>query len=432
MTRTISIDHLTRVEGHGGITVVLDGDEVSKVEFDVFEGIRLFEGLVRGRNAEDVTGIVSRICAICSHGHSITSLQALENALGVNVTDQTQKLRDLAYHGANIESHALHVFCLALPDLLGYPSVINLASVLPEPVKMALRLKKLGNTIQEIVGGRAVHPVNYIIGGFGKVPSYEDLRFLRRELAAGYDDCKLTMDVLKGIQMPNFVSEPIRCAALLPEDDTFFFGKTIQVADNSSSSQIPVSDYRRFTNESCVPYSHAKRSTYNNKSYMVGALARLTLNGDRIKGLARQAWRELNLTLPSANIVMNNIAQAVEMIYSVEQALNVVNELLNNGIREEQHVAYKSHASSGAAATEVPRGTLFYSWELDEQGRVVGADVITPTAQNFNNAEDQMRATVRQGIGKGATDQDLEQRLAIVARAYDPCISCSVHVIRRG
>jgi sulfhydrogenase subunit alpha len=170
MTRTISVEHLTRVEGHGGITVVVDGKDVSKVDFDIFEGIRLFEGLVRGRSIEDITQIVSRICAICSTNHCITCLHALENALGVKVTKQTRRLRDLAFHGANIESHSLHVFVLDLPDLLGHSSVISLAGVIPDAVKVALRLKKLGNTIQEVVGGRAVHPINHVIGGFGRIP----------------------------------------------------------------------------------------------------------------------------------------------------------------------------------------------------------------------------------------------------------------------
>jgi sulfhydrogenase subunit alpha len=429
MTRTISIDHLARVEGHGGITVVLDGGQVSKVELDIFEGIRLFEGLVRGRSMEDVTGIVSRICAICSHGHSITSLHALENALGVHVTPQTRRLRDLAYQGANIESHALHIFVLALPDLLGHPSVISLAGVLPEAVKMALRLKKLGNTIQEIIGGRAVHPVNYVIGGFGKIPSTDDFLFLKKELIAGLEDCKRALEVLKGINVPDFVNEPVRCAALLPDDECFFFGDTIQISEGAKTSCIPVSQYRSFTNESCVPHSHAKRSSYNGKSYMVGALARLTMNGERIGGLARQAWQELKLSLPSANIIMNNIAQAVEMVYSVEQALLIIDGLLTDGIKDEPPMPYRVRACGGAAATEVPRGILFYSYKLDAQGRVAAADVITPTAQNLNNVEDQMRAAVLQGAD-GISDQELEQRLAMVARAYDPCISCSVHVVR--
>jgi sulfhydrogenase subunit alpha len=430
MTRTISVDHLTRVEGHGGITVVLEGDEISKVEFDVFEGIRLFEGLVRGRTIEDVTQIVSRICAICSHGHSVSSLQALENALGITVTPQTRRLRDLAYQGANIESHALHVFVLALPDLMEHPSVISLAGVVPDAVKLALRLKKLGNTIQEVVGGRAIHPINYVIGGFGRVPSADELFSLKAQVAEGLADCERALGVLRGVPIPDFVSEPIRCAAIAPEDEAFFFGNFMEVLDGGARKRIPVSQYRQFTNEHPVAYSHAKHSAYDGRSYMVGALPRLTLNGNRISGLARQAMEALNLKLPCANIVMNNIAQVVEMVYSVEHAMHLLNELLDTGVVQEQPVSYNVHACSGAAATEVPRGTLFYSYEIDAQGRIASADVITPTAQNLSNAEDQLRATVKQGLGAGASDPIIEQRLAIVARAYDPCISCSVHVVR--
>ncbi len=430
MTRTITVDHLTRVEGHGGITVHLDGDKIGEVELNVFEGIRLFEGLVHGRHMEDATGIVSRICAICSHGHSITSLRALEDALGVEVSAQTRKLRDLAFQGANIESHALHVFVLALPDLLDHPSVISLAGVAPGTVALALRLKKLGNTIQEIVGGRAVHPMNYVIGGFGKVPAIDDLVSLKAELGRGLDDCKLALEALLKVEVPAFAEEPILCAALEPEDEAFFFGRTIRVGDSRKPARIPVAEYRKLTNEHCVAHSHAKRSAYEGKSYMVGALARLTLNGDRIGGLARTAWDELGLTLPSANIVMNNVAQAVEMVFSVERALAIVNELLEQGVAQEEPAAYRARACRGAAATEVPRGTLFYSYELDARGYVAAADVITPTAQNLSHAESQLRAAVNSGLGSGASDDILKRRLEIVARAYDPCISCSVHLIR--
>jgi len=430
MTRTISVDHLTRVEGHGGITVVLEGNEIRKVDFDVFEGIRLFEGLVRGREIEDVTQICSRICAICSHGHSVTSLQALENALGITVTPQTRRLRDLAYQGANIESHALHVFVLALPDLMGHSSVISLAGVVPDAVKVALRLKKLGNTIQEIIGGRAIHPINYVIGGFGRVPSADELLSLKPQIKEGLSDCERALEVLRGVPIPDFVNEPIRCAAVAPEDEAFFFGNFMEILDGGVRKRIPVSEYRKFTNEYLVPYSHAKHSLYEGRSYMVGALPRLTLNGDRITGLARAVMQELHLTFPCANIVMNNIAQVVEMVYSVEHALHLIDELLDAGVTPEKPAPYKVHACAGAAATEVPRGTLFYSYEIDSKGLIASADVITPTAQNLSNAEDQLRATVKQGLGAGATDNTIEERLAIVARAYDPCISCSVHMLR--
>ena len=425
MTRTIAVNHLARVEGHGGIKVVLDGNTVERLEFDIFEGLRLFEGLVVGRTLDEIPAIVSRICAICSHGHTVTALKALERALGVEVSPQTEMLRNLSFQGQNVESHALHVFVLALPDVLGHASVVTLAAEAPDVVAMALRLKKLGNTLQEVTGGRAVHPVNLVLGGFGRVPTLDEMLDLRRDLEAGLEDCKRAVDVLAGIRMPDFVSEEIRVAALVPENGSFFFGDTMAL---STGERVPVASYRELTNERVVSHSTAKHSSHRGKSYMLGSLARLTLHGDRIGGLAREAWERVGLALPSRNIVANNVAQAIEMIYSVEQALFLVTRLLEAGLRPEPPVPFRVHASSGAAATEVPRGTLFHSYTLDDAGRILAADIITPTAQNLLNAEDQMRATVRDA--KGATDDELRHRLEIVARAYDPCISCSVHLVR--
>ena len=427
MSRTIVVDHLPRVEGHAGIKVVLGDKDIERVEFDVFEGIRLFEGLVRGRHCADVPAIVSRICAICSHGHTITALSALENALGITVSARTRLLRDLAYQGANIESHALHVFCLALPDFLGHPSVISLAGVNREAVATALRLKKLGNTIQEVVGGRAVHPVNYVLGGFGRAPSTDELLRLKDGLEAGRRDVDAALELLVGVPFPAFVQEPVRCAALVPEDDAFFFGRSVRLSDGG---EVPVDEYRALTNERAVPHSNAKHSRHDGRSYMVGALARLTLNGDRIGGRARDAWHALGLTVPSTNIVANNLAQVVELVYSIERAAEVVTILLEEGSADEAPAPHTFGAGRGAAATEVPRGTLFHAYELDADGSVVAADVITPTAQNFSNAEDQFRAAVRDGAGE--TDEEIKRRLEMVARAYDPCVSCSVHAFRAG
>lgn len=425
MTRTITIDHVARIEGHAGIRVVLDGSRIERVECDVLEGIRLFEALLQGRTYLDVPGIVSRVCAICSHGHTITALMALERALDIQVSSQTRRLRDLAFQGANIESHALHAFCLALPDYLGHPSVISLASEHPEAVATALRLKKLGNTIQEIVGGRAVHPVNYIIGGFGKLPSVDELLLLQDRLESGLQDCEAAVGVLASVAVPAFVDEPIRCAALVPEDEAFLFGRVVRFSDGMD---IPVDEYSRLTNERTVSYSHAKHSRHDGRSFMVGALARLTLHGDRIGGRARRVWEQLGPKLPCRNIVMNTIAQVVELADSIEHARDLVDSFLRADFAVEPPVAYRLRAGSGTAATEVPRGTLYHHYELDSAGQVVAADVITPTAQNFANLEDQLRAAVRDA--GDVEEQTLRHRLEMVARAYDPCVSCAVHVVR--
>src|SRR5262245_19801394 len=237
MSRTIVVNHLARIEGHGGITVVLDGRRVERVEFDIFEGLRLFEALLRGRAVTEIPAIVSRVCAICSHNHAIAALAAIERALDVHVTRQTARLRELAFHGAAIESHALHVFCLALPDILGRASVLDVAGTDPATVALALRLKKLGNTIQEVVGGRAVHPVNYVIGGFGRLPSMHDLVQLRLALTRGMEDCAAAVDVLTGLEVPAYADLPIQCAALDPEPHSYFFGSEIRLDDGT---RIPV------------------------------------------------------------------------------------------------------------------------------------------------------------------------------------------------
>ena len=426
MTRTIVVEHLARIEGHAGITVNVDDREVTDVRFDIFEGIRLFEGLVRGHDVAEVPGIVSRICAICSHGHAITALRALERALHVEVSPQSVRLRELAFHGAAIESHALHVFCLALPDFLQQASVIEMAAADPDTVRTALRLKKLGNTIQEIVGGRAVHPVNYVIGGFGRLPSTDDLLRLRTDLNIGLEDCSQVLRVLQGVEVPVFAAEPIRFAALVPDLDSYFFGETIRLHDGEL---VPVEAYRSVTRERSIPHSTARHSMAE-RPYMVGALARLALNGDRIDGRALEAWATLGPAAPLRNVVMNDIAQVIEVIYSIEHALELVERVLRDGLVAEAPAPFERRAGAAAAASEVPRGILFHQYEIDAAGRIAAADVVTPTAQNCAHVEEQFRAATRQS--DGVADEDLRHRLEIIARAYDPCVSCSVHVVRAG
>ena len=219
MNTTIRVEHLARVEGHGGITVELDGDAIREVHFDVFEGARLLEGLVRGRSYQDISQILSRICAICSVAHSLTSLKATENAFGVQVSPQTESLRDLMFLGESIESHALHLFCLAIPDYLNYPSAIALAAAHPDAVKLGLRLKKLGNTIQETIGGRAVHPVNAVPGGFGRIPSVEQMITLCEAVIEGMKDCDAAIQLMADLPAADFChAETMFVALRAPAD----------------------------------------------------------------------------------------------------------------------------------------------------------------------------------------------------------------------
>ena len=423
MTKTIKIDHLARVEGHGGITVNLQDGLIEDVQFDIFEGARLIEGLVVGRNYQDIPQIVSRICAICSAAHSLTAIKAIEDAFAVRVSPQTEVLRDLLYRGESIESHALHIFLLAAPDYLDRPSAIALAADRAEVVKLGLRLKKLGNTIQEVIGGRAIHPVNAIVGGFGKLPTLQQLFDLRRDLQQGMEDGRAMIDFLQTLPPADFCHTPTLFAALDSGGEYGYYGgEHVKV---SRGEGFPVRDYRRLTNEKPILHSHAKHSHHNGKPFMVGSLARLNLYRDKLSPSAQDAMTCLGLKTPSDNPVDNNKAQAIELFFDVEHVLGTIERLLRENLQAEKPVPIQMRAGKGFAATEAPRGTLYHSYDFDEDGKAVAADVITPTAQNLASIEHHFRCNIEQN--RGADQNLLQKQLEMIARAYDPCISCSVH-----
>ena len=425
MHNSVVIDHLCRVEGHGGITVNIKDGKVKKINVDIFEGSRFFESLVIGRHYDEIPPILSRICAICSAVHTITSLMAIEDAFGVKITPQTALLRDLLVQGGNIESHALHLFCLAVPDYLGYTGAISLAADQPELVKMGLDLKKLGNTIQETIGGRAVHPVNAVIGGFSKLLNKELLLGLKEQLKKGLKQASATIDLMATLKISDFTESPTVYAALEITDGKFsFFGDRIIL---STGDSIDISRYKELCNEKVVLHSHAKHSQFENKPFMVGSLARIMLNGHKLTGEAKKAMEKLGLNLPSQNVLHNNPAQAVELVYAIERSLEIVEQLLKHGIKDETPARVEVKAGKGTAACEAPRGMLFHSYAFNNKGRLVNADIITPTAQNLANIEKDLRVSVERLNNE--SKESLSDKLEMVARAYDPCISCSVHLV---
>ena len=425
MHKSIVIDHISRVEGHGGITVNIKDGEVTDINMDIFEGPRFFEALVVGRTYDEVAPILMRICAICSAAHTAASLMAVENAFGVTVSPQTRLLRELLVQGGNIESHALHLFCLAIPNFLGYPSAIALASDHLQEVKTGLELKKLGNTLQEVIGGRAIHPVNAIAGGFGRIPTREELSDLKEKLKSGLEQCLVGIDLMSSLQMPDFCASPNVYAALLPDGPGYsLFGKQIGLSVGGTKK---VSMYKEICKERVVPHSNAKQSWFEDKPFAVGALARIALNGKKLSGEAKNAKERLGLEALPENFLYNNAAQAVEMIYSMERSIEIIDELLRLGIKEERPAEVRTRAGTGTGAVEAPRGTLYHNYSFDEKGRLTEADIVTPTAQNLANIEKDLCISV-----KNLTDEPKESlvsKLEMVVRAYDPCISCAVHLV---
>jgi sulfhydrogenase subunit alpha len=425
MHKSVIIDRICRVEGHGGITVNIEDGQVSEVNMDIFEGPRFFEPLVVGRTYDEVAPILMRICAICSGTHTAASLMAVEDALGITISEQTQLLRDLLVQGGNIASHALHLFCLAVPDFLNYPSAIALASDYPQEVKMGLEFKRLGNTIQEVIGGRAIHPVNAVVGGFGRLPTTEQLLDLKGQLELGLKQSLATFDLVSSLEMPDFCASANTYAALSDGDSMYsLFGNRIALSTGDTKE---IGEYKDVCNEYVVPHSHAKHSRFKNNPFMVGALARLVLNGSKLSGQAAKAAAKLDAQLLSENSLYNNAAQAVELIYSVERSIEIVEELLTKGIREEKPLRITAGAGSGTGAVEAPRGALYHSYSFDKSGRLTEADVITPTAQNLANIEKDLRVSVQNLIDE--PKESIAPKLEMVVRAYDPCISCSVHLV---
>jgi sulfhydrogenase subunit alpha len=426
----IVIDHLARVEGHGGITVELEGDTVANVRFDVFEGARLLEPLVKGKRYDEIAPVLSRICSICSASHTLTSLKATEDAFGIRVSPQTEMLRELLLRGENIESHALHLFLLAIPDYLNYPSGIALAADKPAAVLLGLRLKKLGNLIQETIGGRAVHPVNCVVGGFGKAPEVDQLIELRTGLMQAVADSDAVIDVMASLPAADFChSETFYAALRSPNLDTYYGGDEVMVVSNGNRAIVAARDYRQLTNEQPVAHSHAKHSLFRGSPFMVGSLARLTVNPRRLTGKLAVAMKRLKLVLPADNPMDNNKAQALELINDVERSLEIIEQLLREGVRDERALPVQPRAGTGTAITEAPRGLLIHSYEYDADGRIVSADVITPTALNAASMEVHFRRAVEQCAER--EEAVMARRLGMIARAYDPCISCSVHLMRK-
>jgi len=429
--RTLSISHLGRVEGHGGIHVKIAGDRVCDVSMDVYEGSRYYEALLKGRHFLEVQGIVTRVCAICSASHTVAALGAIEAALGVDPPARVHELRGLLVLGSTVESHALHVFALALPDFFGYDSVISMASAYPDQVAFALRLKQLGNRIQELIGGRAIHPVNTLVGGFGTLPSREALAAVRTGLQEALPPLRRMVDLVAGIEVPRWAGQPTTYVALRPYEEAYRFrGSTLCT---SQGGEYPVAAYRDVVREFTVDHSHAKYSSLaGGATYMVGSLARLALWGGLLRGAAREVFEQLFPRGVEDNPILNDWAQLVELVHCVERGAELCAELLALPADESELVGYSVRPGKGVFALEVPRGTLFHEYELDGEGRVASANVITPTAQNLANLERDLRtaATRMLEADPGVSDARLRGGLEMLARAYDPCISCSVHVTR--
>jgi coenzyme F420-reducing hydrogenase alpha subunit len=419
----VDVHHITRVEGHGDLTAEIKNGVLESARFAVVEAPRFFEGIVRGLHHEEVAHIVSRICGICAVSHKSAALKALETALDVQVSDQVEKLRRIAFNGEIIGSHILHVYFLALPDFLGAPSSLHLLPDHKDVVQRAFRLKTLGYGLSASIGGRHTHPVAMSVGGFTLVHQKEALAAQKARLEQGLEDIKETVKLFKTVDVPEVKRQTETEYVSLKHPDRYaLYDGDIY---SSTGESTPPEGYRGFMEEYVVPYSTAKYARRKG-SYMVGALARVNNNYEQLSPVAKQAAADLDLEPPNHNPFMNTIAQIVECAHCIEDSLAAVDDLLSTPLDPDlQQAEVKNRAGQGVGAVEAPRGILFHEYDLDRDGKCKSANHVIPTAQNLATLQSDLHALGNQLIGEDKAT--IQQRMEMLVRAYDPCISCSTH-----
>jgi coenzyme F420-reducing hydrogenase alpha subunit len=427
--RTIRVDALARVEGEGALYLTLRKGKVEQAQLKIYEPPRFFESFLRGRYYQEVPDITARICGICPVAYQMSSCHALEKALGVasEIDPGIRTLRNLLYCGEWIESHVLHMFMLHLPDFLGYESAISMAEDHRPVVQRALRLKKAGNAIVEIIAGRAVHPVGVCVGGFYRAPDPEQWSELLPLLKAGLDDiCELTLFLAEKLDYPD-LDQDYEFVALNPDDE---YPMNLGPIASNKGFRVEQEEYLDVVEERHVEHSTALHAAVKGRgAYHVGPLARLNLNAEKLHPRAAELLGKVcdavGCKLPWRNSFLSLPARALETVHAFALAVDIVE---NYQPPSRSRVPILNQAGKGAAATEAPRGLLWHEYETDDDGLITAARIIPPTSQNQPQIEADLRALAAK-FSK-LDDEALCLRCEHLIRNYDPCISCSVHFLK--
>jgi len=422
LSQNIDIRHLTRVEGHGNIKIAVQEGKVEEATWEVVETPRFFEAMLVGKKWENAPWICGRICGICSIGHTLASIRAVENAFGIVPTDQTSKLRLLLKHMETLQSHVLHLYFLAAPDFVNVGSVFPLIDSHPDVVKRAAKVKLLANDLCDCIGGRRMHPTRTVIGGFTMLPEKQELMKFQYRLQDVVDDLTRTADLFRQFVVPDFKRET-EFVSLKGNSDYPFIGGDLVSTDGVVKKEH---EYRLMTNEYMVGQSTSKWSKLSRQSFAVGSLARLNNNFAFLHPAAKELSLSFGLKPVNHNPYMNNIAQLVECVHVVMESIDMIGDMLDSEWQEtRQKVVPKE--GIGVGAVEVPRGILYHCYEFDKEGRIVKSDCVIPTSQNHANIQHDLMALAEQYAREGKKDRDIELLAQMLVRSYDPCISCSVH-----
>ncbi len=420
----IEVSPLSRVEGHGDLVIDVKNKKVEKLMLRIPESPRFFEAMLVGRNWTESSHITSRICGICSVAHTYASIKATEAALGIKVNEQILKLRKLIFHHECVQSNTLHVYFLAAPDFFGAGSVVSLVETHPEVVNIALRLKKMANDMVRIIGGRAIHPISTVVGGFTKLPAEEEMYQMKDMLKAAYADLETSLKVLKTLKLPQFERETEYLSITDKKDYALYDGDI----KSSDGWIIDGKDYLSKIKEKVVEHSTGKHCWASRDAFMVGALSRFNNNFDKLSDNAKTYAEELGLKAPCYNTFMINIAQFVEIIHCIDDSIKLIDELMVSGLDENKAiVSVKPKAGRGVGVVEAPRGLLIHDYTYDADGKIEKANLIIPTNMNYINVEKDMAAYLPLIIDK--SEDEIRLAMEMLIRAYDPCISCSTHFL---
>jgi coenzyme F420-reducing hydrogenase alpha subunit len=423
-TRRIETGYLARVEGEGAMHVRIRGDEVLAVELRIFEPPRLFEALLRGRALGEAPDITARICGICPVAYQMSACEAMEDALGIEVTGQLRNLRRLIYCGEWIESHCLHLYMLHAPDFLGYESGFAMARDHREVVERGLRAKKAGNRLIATVGGRAVHPINVRVGGFYKAPERRELEPLRAELERCRDEALETVRWVAGLEFPELERDYELVSLRSPVEGEYPIDRGRIVS--SKGIDVAPAEFDETFEEEHVAHSTALHSSVRGRgSYLAGPMARFNLNLERLSPLAAEAAREAGIGEGCRNPFRSIVVRAVEILYAFDEALRLIDAYERP---DAPAVSFEPRAAVGHGVTEAPRGLLYHRYEIDDAGEIASARIVPPTSQNQRSIEEDLREFVAANVS--LPDDELRHRCEQTIRNYDPCISCSTHFLQ--
>jgi coenzyme F420-reducing hydrogenase alpha subunit len=420
-TRTISTAMLARVEGEGGMHVKIRDGKVREVRLNIYEPPRFFEAFLRGRGFREVPDITARICGICPVAYQTSSMLAMEQACGVHVEGPLRDLRRMLYCGEWIESHALHVFMLHAPDFLGYESGIAMAADHGDVVAQALELKKIGNRLMTVVGGREVHPINVRVGGWYRAPRPEELTALVPDLERAREIALAAVKLVAGFDFPDYERDYELVCLRHPGEYPIDRGRIV----SNRGLDIPVEEYPEHFVEEHVAWSTALHSSVRERgAYLCGPLARFALNAEELSPLAREAARDAGLEPSERNPFRSILVRCVELVYATDEALRLIAAYEQP---ETPALDVQPRAGTGHGCTEAPRGILYHRYTIDADGTILDADIIPPTSQNQHTIEDDLRAVVERSLD--VPDEQLTLLCEQTIRNYDPCISCSTHFL---